>query len=418
MVNRLTQQKRVAKVGMRNRILSITRNSIPYVKELKKLPLVDSVNACILMQQLDYWFERYPDGFYKFLKPAERNSAYKQGDSWTEELGFSEAEFRTAFDKIGVRYESKTEYFKAEDKFQGKYYCSYTDKIQHMTYYCRNHALVDAELAKLQFTEIEDADSPNSIMSISRDREGQVIEAEEVNPDYTEITTDTTSNITYKERESFDEANSLSQKEYRFEEEDTSGLVSEEWDSPAHNLRIAGTPKAQAALLPEDFRPSDDTEYWAVTTRPDISFNDAFEKFVAHHRARGTKLVNWDAELRKWLINERPNPAKEGTLGFEHWLNRDGALGMVEEFFMDYGVRSFDDVVKGLPELSRKTIIGCLEENVENENLANPSADMYFSLSDYENDSEYKELVDRQLKALGITYNPPACDSKGHKQAA
>src|ERR1044072_3239129 len=218
MAYRVAQQNKTGKVRMRNRILSITRNSIPYVKELKKLPLVDSVNACILMQQLDYWFERYPDGFYKFLKPAERNSAYKQGDSWTEELGFSDAEFRTAFDKIGVRYESKTEYFKAEDKFQGKYYCSYTDKIQKMTYYCRNHALVDAELAKLQFHEIEDAAFPNSTISISRDGESQFIESEEVNPDYSENTTETTSNNTYKEREQPAYAGSRSEIDIELEE--------------------------------------------------------------------------------------------------------------------------------------------------------------------------------------------------------
>lgn len=54
---------------MRNRLLSLTRNSIPYVKELRSI--AGSVTAVILWQQLDYWFEKYPDGFFKFMSPPE-----------------------------------------------------------------------------------------------------------------------------------------------------------------------------------------------------------------------------------------------------------------------------------------------------------------------------------------------------------
>src|SRR5438045_500336 len=122
---RITQTTGARKVvPMRNKILSITRSSIPYVKELRRLPYVKSLAACVLMQQLDYWFEKYPQGFYKFLESCPDQYAYKQGDSWTEELGISADEFRTAFDQIGVRYKSKKEFDAAADKFQGKYYCS------------------------------------------------------------------------------------------------------------------------------------------------------------------------------------------------------------------------------------------------------------------------------------------------------
>ncbi|KMY85741.1 hypothetical protein BUMB_03036 [Candidatus Paraburkholderia calva] len=133
---------------MRNRILSITRNTIPYVKEV--MPLAKSVTGCILMQQLDYWFERFPNGFYKFQDAAPGNAHYRPGESWSEELGFSLAEFRTAFDKIGVRYVSKTEYVAAAaDPFQGKFYCCYTDRRAGMTFYFRNHELVDKSLDDL-----------------------------------------------------------------------------------------------------------------------------------------------------------------------------------------------------------------------------------------------------------------------------
>lgn len=131
---------------MKNRILHLTRNTIPYVKELHAI--AGGVLGCLVMQQLDYWFENHPEGFYKFLLPSE-HPAYKDGDSWTEELGMSVDEFRTAFDKIGHRYKSKSEFEKAEDKFQGKFYCSYVDRRSNLTYYFRNDEAVDSALDEL-----------------------------------------------------------------------------------------------------------------------------------------------------------------------------------------------------------------------------------------------------------------------------
>ena len=110
---------------------------IPYVRDLRRLPPVRSVGACVLMQQLDYHFNNagFQNGFYKFLEPCPDHPKYRNGDSWTEELGFSPDEFRTAFDQIGVPYRSKKEYDAAVDKFtppdregkgkgEPKYYCS------------------------------------------------------------------------------------------------------------------------------------------------------------------------------------------------------------------------------------------------------------------------------------------------------
>ncbi|WP_162071265.1 hypothetical protein [Fluviibacter phosphoraccumulans] len=131
---------------MKNRILHLTRNTIPYVKELH--PIAGGVLGCLVMQQLDYWFEGHPEGYYKFLMPSD-HPAYKIGDSWTEELGMSKDEFRTAFDKIGIRYKSKSEFDQAVDKFQGRFYCSYVDRRSNLTYYFRNHDLVDAALDEL-----------------------------------------------------------------------------------------------------------------------------------------------------------------------------------------------------------------------------------------------------------------------------
>lgn len=133
---------------VRNRILHLTRSTIPYVKELQAL--TGTVAGCILMQQLDYWFERCPEGFWKFLEPSGHRS-YKQGDSWVEELGMSADEFRTAFDKIGIRHKSKGQFDQTQDKFKGKFYCSYLDRRENLTFYFRNHDLVDGALDALIF---------------------------------------------------------------------------------------------------------------------------------------------------------------------------------------------------------------------------------------------------------------------------
>lgn len=143
---------------MRNHLLALTRRTIPYSPELRSI--AGSVTASILMQQLDYWFSKMPDGFYKFLSPCN-NEAYKPGDSWEEELAFSADEFRTAFDRIGVRHISKKAYKAAESSssvflqalkdgtFEEKFYASYHDKIKGLTFYFRNHPLTDAALDAL-----------------------------------------------------------------------------------------------------------------------------------------------------------------------------------------------------------------------------------------------------------------------------
>jgi len=132
---------------MSNRLLSITRSSIPYIKELNRI--TGSMAASILMQQLDYWFHRYPDGFYKFLEPSPNHVCYKASDSWTEEIGISKGEFRTAFDSIGYRHATKAAFLAAQDKFLGRMYASYIDKKTNLTHYVRNHALVDQRLDDL-----------------------------------------------------------------------------------------------------------------------------------------------------------------------------------------------------------------------------------------------------------------------------
>lgn len=129
---------------MINNAIAFASRRIPYIPELRSY--CKSVTACILMTQLEYRFSSMPDGFYKFLSPCD-HYAYKLKDSWTEELGFSEDEFRSAIDHIAVRYLSKTKLQEAinsgKDPFQGKCYLVYRDVVNGLTYYLRNHEVVN-----------------------------------------------------------------------------------------------------------------------------------------------------------------------------------------------------------------------------------------------------------------------------------
>lgn len=145
----------------RNRSAALVSRVIPYHPEYRKI--TGSVTAAILFEQLEYWFDRYNyNSFYKFLEPAPEHPSYAPGDSWVEELGFSVEEFRTAFDKIGVRYNSKTEFLKAQEEGrlfikngEEKLYCSFIDKQKNVTYYVRNNELVDRLLDDITHKEVE-----------------------------------------------------------------------------------------------------------------------------------------------------------------------------------------------------------------------------------------------------------------------
>lgn len=130
--------------------------AVPYYPELSE-KLGNEITASIVMTQLEYWFSKKGYApFYKFLEPVSNKDAkgnekstfgYVQGDSWTEELNISKKSFKNAFSKIGVTYNTKSEFDKAEEKFKigdtEFFYCCYTDRQTRQTYYYRNHKKVD-----------------------------------------------------------------------------------------------------------------------------------------------------------------------------------------------------------------------------------------------------------------------------------
>jgi len=98
------------------------------------------------------------DKFYKFIEPSSNQRAYKEGDSWTEELCVSRKTFARAFDQIGIRYKSKTSFREAKDKFQGKPYASYYDRQTKQTVFLKNSE-IDAQKVKC-FEKSSESENP------------------------------------------------------------------------------------------------------------------------------------------------------------------------------------------------------------------------------------------------------------------
>lgn len=83
------------------KVLSEDKRLVTYRPSLRVIG--QSVTGTILFQQILYWWEksgRKP--FYKFKEPCG-HSAYKEGDSWCEELGFSKKEVTTALSRISFK---------------------------------------------------------------------------------------------------------------------------------------------------------------------------------------------------------------------------------------------------------------------------------------------------------------------------
>lgn len=62
--------------------------------------------SAILLQQIYHWWSRYDEPFYKYRLPCDAPD-YRPGDSWCEELGFTEYEFDKALKDIAQRVSRK-----------------------------------------------------------------------------------------------------------------------------------------------------------------------------------------------------------------------------------------------------------------------------------------------------------------------
>ncbi len=336
---------------VKNRILKLVDYTIPYVKELRQLPLVKSVTACILMQQLDYWINiQAGKKFFKFLEPCANQFAYKPGDSWTEELGMSADEFKTAFGQIGVSYKSKAQYDAAPDKFQGKYYCSYFNRVNRETVYFRNNELVERDLDNLflgngesQFVETVNAESVevDNFIPVEDETSG-LVEDEVVELESTETTSDTTTKITTDNNSKRERTHSLLSEVRSKEEEEiinkkdsSNSFYSTSLDDTELPVDsgdgevIEGIPvidesyssswtSSSAGLLPDDFNVTDEMRKWVEEemqkggVKSGIDIDRATQKFIIHNE--GDKKSNWLKQWKLWIMNEKPEQSSAGYM--------------------------------------------------------------------------------------------------------
>ena len=151
--------------------------TIYYYPELREE--VGSINAVIIMGYLESCFSERGQVFYKFMEPCNHRD-YIKGQSFVEELGMTAAEFRTAFKYIGVVYKSKKAFELSKDKFQGKMYLSYYDRMSKLTYYMRNDDKMNG--VRKEMDEAEEVCSAEQVARMKKIRNTyRVSEAKEAN---------------------------------------------------------------------------------------------------------------------------------------------------------------------------------------------------------------------------------------------
>jgi hypothetical protein len=105
--------------------------------------------ATLIFDRLEFYSKKQPNGFYKFLEPNS-HKLYREGESWTELLGCHRTSFWRAFNFIGKKHTSQWAFEKAEDKFEGKLYASYYDRLNNRMFFIRNHGVVNEFFANIQ----------------------------------------------------------------------------------------------------------------------------------------------------------------------------------------------------------------------------------------------------------------------------
>ncbi len=150
-------------------MIGTDRNIIPYRPELRKI--AGTINATILLQQMIYYCSGSKDNkFYKFRAPCSHEN-YRDGDSWTEKLGFSLDEFDSALSKIGFKLGNCKS--KLSKEVALVHY--YTDK-QRYTWYSVNMEQLEKQLSSLYLVngEIQDIKLNGESQDTKVNRESQI----------------------------------------------------------------------------------------------------------------------------------------------------------------------------------------------------------------------------------------------------
>jgi hypothetical protein len=309
-----------------------------YVPELMQLVDSGDEKMCLMMAQLEYWFGHKPDGFYKFMSAAKGdNPAYREGDSWTEEMGISDTKINNALKPICTHYQSFTAYKNEEgDKFKGKFYCSYYHKPSHQTHYLRNHEVVNKALESLSlgkksliFREKHSSNGGNNGNGFS----GNV---ETIVPDYIKgevIYTETTTKNTQEREESShfyldkiykeEENKNVIQEENNYvmqeEEEEVYEAFADNVDSLENGVSVVTAsdgwqnPQKYPVPFPSDFELTEDMIAWAKDKKPEIDVHDSTEKFKIYNADNSSK--DWLKKWQLWIRNERTTKGTNYTSG-------------------------------------------------------------------------------------------------------
>ena len=143
--------------------------TIAYRPELRAI--TNSVTATILLQQVFFrWVNNDSKPFYKFKEPCN-HKLYKHGDSWCEELGFSRAEFDTAWKALSATG-----------------IASKKTNMERLTYYTLNESAFD-DAVNAVYSEPSKRDFP----AIRKEASRRYVKADSSVCSYTENTPDTTS---------------------------------------------------------------------------------------------------------------------------------------------------------------------------------------------------------------------------------
>lgn len=250
-------------------LLAEDREVISYRKRLNDI--TGSVTATILLQQIIYW-SRTKDWqpFFKFRTECKKHSSYRSGDSWTEELGFSGAEFDTAISKIGTKITKGTNKAEAYNKEDATGLVIYWTDANRVTWYHLNTKLLgnlikSNYLVKEQSENTKKSDNP------------ELSESENTTETITETTNKHIGNDR-KKIEPLDHLQSYAEDEVT---EDTAPYPQDQWithrnevlDSYTHQtgIKLNQGQKGELALLP-------DAPNFDIST---------YHKYLAEFAARG-----------------------------------------------------------------------------------------------------------------------------------
>lgn len=141
-------------------LLSNDRRQIVYRPEWREM--TGSVLGAIMLQQVFWRWDKNDDKpFYKFKMPCG-HPLYREGDSWTEELGFSKREIENSLKQIGQKLKDGTE--RKNDVFLW-----YWTTVDRRTFYHINLPYLSQKITELYVnTESHFTKIPNRALPKSR----------------------------------------------------------------------------------------------------------------------------------------------------------------------------------------------------------------------------------------------------------